>query len=84
MDYYSNGYRMHGMEYGYGGIAPWGWILMVVVMALVILGVILLFRFVAGAQTKLDKDNPLDVLKHRYAKGEITKKQFDEVKQDLK
>jgi putative membrane protein len=29
------------------------------------------------------RESPLDILKTRYAKGEITKEQFDAIKRDL-
>jgi len=30
-----------------------------------------------------DSETPIDILKKRYAKGEITKEQFDQMKRDL-
>jgi len=83
MNYYAHGYGMNEMGHGYGD-NPWSWLLMILIMALVVLGIILLVRFASGNQTKANKSNALDVLKHRYAKGEITKKQFDEIKKDIK
>lgn len=36
------------------------------------------------ANKSTDSDNPLDILKKRYAKGEITKKKYEEMKRNLK
>lgn len=79
-----------GMMGGYGGYGfnPLGSILSLVFWALIIGGVVLLVVWLArnagrtalGASTG---ESPLDILKARYAKGEITKEQFDAIKRDL-
>jgi len=64
-----------------------GWILMLLFWGLIIVGLILLVRWLwhqgrprtdAGAA-----DAPLEILKRRYARGEISKEEFDRMKQDL-
>jgi putative membrane protein len=79
---------MHWGDYG-SGIGFWfgfGWLLMIVFWVLVILGVVYLVKLIAGTGTKKEatKDEmPLEILKKRYAKGEITKEQFDQMKEDI-
>jgi putative membrane protein len=67
---------MYNMMYGYYGF---GWLWMIVFWAAVIwLIVWLVRRNQCGA-----RNNASDILKERYAKGEITKKEFDQMKRDL-
>jgi len=58
-----------------------GFILLLIVIAVVI------FFVVKSNQNKgtsgFHKETPLDVLKTRYAKGEISKEEFDRMKEDL-
>lgn len=76
-------------EYGMG----WGWgffgvVHMVLWWALLILGIVVLvkwlavgFRSARGAQAS--ESRALEVLKERYARGEIGKEEFDQKKRDL-
>jgi putative membrane protein len=75
---WENGHMMN-YGFGYGGMFMW-------LIFLIVLGVAIYFivqalkgkNVVGGTQ-----DMPLDILKKRYAKGEITKEEFDRTKKDL-
>src|SRR3989344_321292 len=76
------------MDYGWnnmmGGFGLLGWLPMLLFWILLILGVVALFRYLGGSARSDDKGrSPLDILKERYAKGEIDKKEFNEMKKDL-
>ena len=71
------GPMMHG---GFGGMSMW-------IVFLLVLGALLYF-LVQAQKTKRQgpappEEGPLEILKRRYAKGEITKDEFERMKKDL-
>jgi len=63
-----------------------GFIGMIAFWALVIAGIVWLVRNTSGANhnpINSAHGSALDILKTRYAKGEITKEQFDSMKKDI-
>ncbi len=66
-----------------GGVSAWGWLLMIIMMALMFVGIILVLRYLISDKTNKE-DSSLDILKTRYAKGNIDKKEFEEKREDLK
>ena len=77
------GYGGSGNMMGWGfGIL--GWIFMLIFWVILILGVIALVRYLKGSERRDNEGkSPLDILKERYARGEIEKKEFEEKKKDL-
>lgn len=69
----------HMMGPGFGGIFMW-----ILLLIAVVLIIYFLMRVSREGGHGTSHETPLDVLKRRYAKGEITKEQFDEMKKDLK
>lgn len=70
----------YGMD-GHGWSMGWGWI-----VGLVVLVAIVWIIVKTVGQTKTgqgSQKSALDMLKERYAKGEIDKQEFDERKKDL-
>jgi putative membrane protein len=83
------GYMGRGMMGGFGSPFMFmGGIGMILFWVLLIGGAIWFVQALGRASrpTKADLpsvESPLDILKRRYAKGEITKEQFEEMKNDL-
>ncbi len=73
---------MHWGDYGWG--MGFGWLIMVLFWILVIVGIVYIVKLIAGAGKKEGREETaLDILKKRYAKGEINKEEFEEKKKDL-
>ena len=81
--------EMMWWPYGYGSGWGWmigGWIMMLVFWAVVIIGIVALVRFLSdrgGTVRPETPATPLEILRRRYAAGELTKEQFDEMKRNV-
>lgn len=74
---------------------PWGWgmmgsgwgIFMMLFMLLfwgaIVVGIVFLIRYLIHSRGGTSSEDALDILKKRYAKGEIEKAEFEEKRKDL-
>jgi len=77
------GWMMSGWGLGYGFF---GWLLMLLFWILIIVGVVLAVRwFISEGKPKglRSEETALDILKKRYAGGEIDIEQFETMKREL-
>jgi len=80
--YYPRGLHMMDdwghMSWGYGGVLMW-------LLFLALIGVVVYFVVRGEKWIKRDGDETaIDILKKRYAKGELTKEEYRKMKEDLK
>jgi putative membrane protein len=64
-----------------------GMLFMLLVGVLTVVGIVFLGRWMLGQTTtpqrETSEDSALDILKKRYARGEINKEEYEEKKRDL-
>ncbi|MDL5503872.1 MAG: SHOCT domain-containing protein, partial [Candidatus Methanoperedens sp.] len=73
-----------GVMDGYGMMSGGYWILVLIFWILVIIGLVLLIKYLwGGGRTKRGEESALEILKKKYARGEISKEEFEEKKKDL-
>jgi putative membrane protein len=75
---------MNWGNYGSGMGFGFGWIFMILFWGLVICGIVYIAQAVMKKPGKFEQgETPLDLLKKRYAKGEISKEEFERMKDDI-
>ncbi len=74
---------MSGWGAGYG---LFSWLLMLLLWILIIVGAVTIARWLMHQRDVgwlRNEETPLEILKKRYARGEINKEQFESMKRDL-
>ena len=77
---YEWGWGMHPM-WGVWGIAMM--VMMLLFWGVVIVGIVLGIRWLMGQGRQSQQDGAMDILRQRYARGEINKEEFESKKRDL-
>jgi putative membrane protein len=64
----------------------WGWfglLTMLLFLILLLIGVLGVIRLLVNGRSKERRLDPIDILKERYARGEIDREEFEARKRDL-
>ncbi|MFZ3385051.1 MAG: SHOCT domain-containing protein [Candidatus Methanoperedens sp.] len=72
-----------GMMDGYGMSFGIMLILGLVFWILVIIGLVLLIKYLWEGGARKEQESAIEILKKKYARGEISKEEFEEKKKDL-
>ena len=79
--YYECGWEMHPMWWGAWGLGMM--LMMLLFWVLVIVGLVVGIRWLLGQRKESRSSSALEILRQRYARGEIDKEEFEAKKRDL-
>lgn len=81
----SNNSTNNMMNFSFGSFGGFGWIFMILWWMFIIAGIVALIKWFTNQSrgSQGHEKSSLEILKERYAKGEIDKKEFEDKKKDL-
>lgn len=75
---------MNGMNDSYGWGMGWGMPFFgLVSWILIIVGIVVLVRWLMGSKENEVQESPLGILKRRYARGDIDRETYERMKKEL-
>jgi putative membrane protein len=70
---------MHWLDWSGGG-----WLMMIFLWVLIIVGIVIVTKWFANQTShSTHEDTAMEILKKRYARGEISKEEYEQMKKDL-
>lgn len=81
---YEWGWGMHPMTWMWGAWGLGMLVMMLTFWGLVIAGIVLAIRWLSTTSRGASTDRALDILRERYARGEINKEEFEAKRKDLR
>jgi putative membrane protein len=73
---------MHDWGFGYGFGGMWMWLLFLAVIGVLIYLLVTASKK-SGSLPGIGKESPMEILKRRYAAGEISREEFELMKKEL-
>lgn len=74
---------MSMMNFGFASFGGFGWFFMLLWWILIVVGIVALVRWLVNQGKGGEKGRALEILKERYAKGEIAKDEFEKTKRNI-
>ncbi len=75
-------------RFGYAHMLPWlswlGPVAMIVFWALVVTGIVMLILYLARGSRSAHSATALSILNERYARGEISREEYEQKRKDLR
>lgn len=78
------------MMWGWNGMTGWGFggiwmiVLWVIVIGLIVWGIVALTRHSDARRLSGMRDEPLEIAGERYARGEISREDYERIKRDIR